>query len=73
MARDQQELKDKMNFILRDAHTRLIEATSEPKVKAELRKKHPEFARGGRIYYPAGANNDEGYRDFSSFAEIGDE
>jgi hypothetical protein len=60
-----------MNSILRDAYTRLTEATAEARVKAEMRK-IPEFGPGGRIYYPASGSMREGYRDFPSFAELGD-
>ena len=71
MAKDREALKKQMNFILRDAFTRLNQATAEDKVKAEMRK-IKEFRAGGRIYYPASGEVRAGYRDFPSFAELGD-
>jgi len=71
MAKDREALKKQMNFILRDAFTRLNKATAEDKVKAEMRKV-PEFRAGGRIYYPASGNVRAGYLNFPSFAELGD-
>jgi hypothetical protein len=71
MAKDRDALKERMNSILRDAFTRLNNATAEDKVKAEMRKIR-KFSAGGRIYYPASGNMPAGYRDFPSFAELGD-
>jgi hypothetical protein len=71
MAKDRDALKERMNSILRDAFTRLNNATAEDKVKAEMRKIR-KFSAGGRIYYPASGNMPAGYHDFPSFAELGD-
>lgn len=70
MSKNRGELADKMNSIMREAYGRLAAATTEDKVKDEMRK-IAEYRPGGKIYYPAVSGADAGYRDFPSFAELG--